>query len=251
MMGIFFRAAMLTLSLVACGGDKDPQEQLGKLRGIGAFTSPLVSRATSDDALRVVELTAYATLPLDTTVTSLEGFVDKASPYAITLGVKQIKVKSDSLSYQSYPGFQLLTFKADLEVPHEQFFAPSSGAGQVRYGFIIKTDKAQEKMVGSFLVYPEDAPELAWINPEISVNTPAADTTIAAESEIEVNAVLKDHNKEELKLGWFVSDGEIKNRRASTTQWKTPAAGPHSLILTARGRKSRGFSLQVITLTVE
>lgn len=243
---------LLTLSLLlGCGGDEDRQEVLSKLRGIGAIASPLISMPSADaTAPNQVELTVYATLPIGQTAT-IEPYVDIPSAFAISLNADQIAIQSASVEYKPYPGFQILSFKASLNVPVAAMFARFGGAGQVRYGFILKANDEEEKIVGNFLVYPEGSAELSWTNPEISVVTPTASAVIGSKTEVPITATLTNKNSEDLKLGWFASGGEIKNRRAKSTTWKTPDPGEQTLIFTARGRKSRGFAIQIITVKAE
>lgn len=234
-----------------CGGDEDRQENLFKLRGFGSASNPLVSLPSTDvTAPRKVELTVYAALPVGETAT-VEPYEDEASPFFANLTVADIAIDTASFVYQTYPGFQILTFKASLNVPFAQRFVRTAGAGQARYGFLIKSGSEVEKLVGNFLVYPEGSPELAWTNPTVSLVTPIEGLSLKAESDVGLTATFTDSNAEELKLGWFASGGKVKNRRAKSTSWETPAAGDHTVIFTARGKKSRGFAMQIVKVKVE
>jgi hypothetical protein len=237
------------IGLSACGGEDDRQEVLNKLRAIGAAANPLVSKPSLPNATPgTVELTVYATLPLGE-VATIEPFMDEPSTTAITLIPEQIAVQTDSIEYQAYPHFQMMTFKALLTVPSATQFP--TGAGQVRYGISIKSGSEEEKVIGAFLVFPEDSPELNWTHPNIDSVTPTDGDQVAKDSEVEISAATSTNVDEELKIGWFVSNGEIRSRRAKKTKWETPAAGEQTLIFTARGRKSRGFAIKVMNIRTE
>jgi hypothetical protein len=241
--------AALALVLAACDGDEDRQEVIAKLRGIGAGTTPLVSEpSVAGEAPKVVAVTVYAALPDGETAT-IEPYSDLPGPFALSLPVEAVTIDTASVKYDALPGFQLLSFKAALAVPEAAYLEPLGGAGQVRYGFFLKSGDEEEKMVGSFMVYPKDSPELAWTNPEIAVVTPTEGETVSGDVDLE--ATIVDPNDEGLKLGWFVSDGEIKNRRAKETVWAAPGAGEHTLIVTAHGKRSRGFAMKVVSVTTE
>ena len=237
--------------LLSCGGTEDRQENLFKLRGLGAVSNPLVSLPTTDPAApRKVELRVYAALPIGETAT-IEPFEDEPSSFATGLTVNDIVIDTASLAYQSYPGFQIMSFTASLNVPVAQKFLRTKGAGQVRYGFLIKSGSEVEKLVGNFLVYPEGSPELNWVNPEVTLENPTEGLSLKSDSDVGISAILTDKNDEELKLGWFASGGKVKNRRAKSTSWETPGVGEHTIIFTARGKKSRGFAMQIVKVKVE
>lgn len=250
------KIVLLTASLAfaaACGGASDRPEVLDKLRALGASASPLVSTpSTTGEAARTVELTVYTVLP--------EGHAAEIAPYkdqetlaAVMLEESEIAVQPASIAYEKHAGLQVMSFKALLAVPAAERFARTGGAGQVRYGFRVTdtSDGEDEKIIGNFLVYPQGAPELAWEHPKVSVTNLADAGKLAADSEVAVTAALVNPNTEELTVGWFASGGEIANRRAKETTWKTPGAGPQTLLVTVRGKKSRGFGWQVLTLNAE
>ncbi len=236
------------LLLLSCSEDKDRQEVIDKLRGIGSITSPLVSTPSLiGQPPEKVEVTVHLALPLGKTVT-VEPYKDQETFSAILLEEDQIAVKSGTIKYAPYADFQVVSFKADLTVPIAEFFTPLGGAGQVRYGFLVKSGTDEEKVIGNFLVYPENSPELSWTSPQITVEKPIDESTVKAESEIEIKASLVNSNDEDLLVGWLVGGGEIKNRRAKETKWKTPGVGKNTLIATVRGKKSRGFGIQIIEI---
>ena len=247
----FTLSILVSIILLGCGGEEDRQENLFKLRGLGAISNPLVSLPTTDPTTpRKVELRVYAALPIGETAT-VEPFEDDGSPFFARLSVGDISIDTASLAYQAYPGFQIMSFTASLSVPVAETFARTKGAGQVRYGFLIKSGNEVEKLVGNFLVYPEGSPELNWVNPEVALENPTEGLSLKSGSDVSISAALTDKNDEDLKLGWFASGGKVKNRRAKSTSWETPGAGEHTVIFTARGKKSRGFAMQIVKVKVE
>jgi len=247
----FSKLLVSSLLLISCSGDEDRQENLLKLRGLGASSEPLVSLPSEDvTAPRKVEVVVYVALPLGQTAT-IEPFEDEFSPFVVNLGVSDIEVDVASLNYEEYPGFQVFTFKASLNVPVGGRFFRTQGAGQAKYGFLIKSGLEIEKLVGTFLVYPEGSPELNWTNPDVTLVTPTEGLSLQSGADVDLSATFVDKNNEELKIGWFTSGGKVKNRRSKSTSWKTPDSGDHSVIFTARGRKSRAFTMQILKVRVE
>ena len=51
--------------------------------------------------------------------------------------------------------------------------------------------------------------------------------------------------------GWFVSGGEVQNRRSAETTWYPDGGGAYSIIGTVRARRSRGFAIEVIDVNVQ
>ena len=242
---------LAALVFLSCSDEEDRQENLFKLRGLGASSNPLVSLPSVDPAApRKVEVTVYVALPIGATAT-VEPFEDEFSPIVANLSVSDIAIDPASLIYQTYPGFQILSFKASLNVPVAQRFVRTKGAGQAKYGFLVKSGIEIEKLVGNFLVYPEGSPELNWTNPEVTLVTPTEGLSLKSGSDANLTATLNDKNDEELKLGWFTSGGKVKNRRAKSTSWETPGVGEHTVIFTARGKKSRGFVMQIVKVKME
>jgi len=235
----------------ACGDTGSRHEVIAKLRGIGAVASPLVSLpSVTGEVAKTVDVTVTVAMPLGD-VAEITPFTDISNGFSLTLPEDAIAIQPASVAYTAYNGFQMLTFVATLPVPYDQQLIPFGGKIQVRYGFRITSNGEEEKLVGSFLVFPEGSPELAWINPEIVVESPSPDGELASGNKVDLSATFVDANGEGLKMGWFASGGEIQNRRARRTVWETPNPGPHTLILTAYGRKSRGFAMQIINVTTK
>jgi hypothetical protein len=229
--------------VLACGDASDPQELLsGHMRGLGAQNVPLVTEPGSQAG---VEVTFYVGLPPGETMTQIEPFADDPSPFALTLPPGEISIVPQSQQYQDYGKIRLGTFKAKLSVPGVSFFSLTGGKGQVRYGVrVVSSGGWEEKILGSYLVYPPGAPELLWKAPVAQINSLPG--TGSKDSSLDIKGIFTDHNNEETKIGWFVTGGSLKNRRALRTVWETPnRSGGEQVILTVRGKKSKSFSLDI------
>jgi hypothetical protein len=237
--------------VTGCDGDSERPEKLDKLRGLGVQATPLVASPSVDgETPKTVELTVYASLPIGQTAT-VAAYADEESFLSVNTPADQIAVDEASIKYDEYPGLQIMSFKAKVPVPTASDMARFGGSGNVRYGFVLNAGDEEEKMVGNFLVYPEDAPQLAWTNPDAAVSAPIDGGTVSSGGESDLKADLADPNGEDLKVGWYVTSGEIKNRRARNTIWKEPDAGPQTVILTVRGRQSRGFAMKAFSVTAQ
>jgi len=238
-------------ALCACGGEADErQEVLSKLRGLGVSLNPLVTEASLPTLERKVEATVYAALALGQTATVVP-FVDIPAFAAIQLNPSEVEIVTSSLTYQIHHGFQVLSFKANLKVPQAALLVPFGQQGQVRFGFELTAGEESEKILANFLVYPEGAAELNQVQPQLSIVSPAEGEVLSSGSKVVLQATADTPNDEGLKLGWFVSDGKVLNRRSRDTRYEPSASGPQTLILTAHGRRSRGFAITFRNVNVE
>ncbi|MBP6217646.1 MAG: hypothetical protein KA436_03550 [Oligoflexales bacterium] len=233
----------------SCGQQQDRQEVLSKLRGLGVAVNPLVPRASVEGDPQKVTLTVSAVVPLQQTI-KVEYFEDKPSPRFISLKSSQIKIE-DPIDYTDYSNFQLVSFNISVDVPDASEFAKTNGVGLVRYGFKMISGSEEEKVVGTFLVYPKGAPQLLWENPKIDLKNPSAGAVLRAGQTTEVQADFSNPNAEEFKVAWFTSGGKIINRRNKKTKWELPTKGNHTLIVTVHGKKSRSFSIMPVKIVAE
>jgi hypothetical protein len=228
---------------IACNGDEERYEVVNKLRALGVSSTPTVSAPSTSESPKNVTLTAWAALPKDQSV-SADAFIDTKTPFSTPVNVT---INPTSAIIEERGPLQIYKISATFIVPSEEllFFSETAGSARVRYGIKLATDGEEEKIVGDYLVFPEGADELSWTNPTLDVTSPTEGGTTDGTVDLEVNIV--DNNDEPIRVGWFASDGEIKNRLAAVTEWE-PGSGNQTIIATARGRKSGGFSLQVISV---
>jgi len=243
----------MALAVGACNEPVDRQEQIDRLKGIGLVASPLVNSPSQGSTINATQITGYATIPLGKTPV-VTAYLDQPTAGAISVKTDEIIIDASKQELTTYEGFQLLKFVARVTIPSVtliQRFTDDFQGIQFRYGFTVSTEDDVEYIVGSFLVYPEGSEELQWTNPVISIDSPTENQSLSAEEEFDVIATLTKPNDEDVKLGWYVSEGEISNRRAGETTWTLPTKGKHTLILTARGKKSRGFAIQIKTVNIQ
>lgn len=236
--------AMTTAS--SCGGrPEDRQEVIASLRTFGVSAQPLVASPAGSTLV-----TLHAAIPLGATAT-LAPFVDTGSGGgAVPLPSAAIEIQAGSDKYEEFNKFRLYTAVAKLSIPPEEAFRgrPFKG-GQIRYGLTVSTPTEHENVIANLDVFPAGAPETAWQNPTIDITEPAAGATVSTSSDIGVTANPFNANDERLTIGWFTSDGQIANRRATETRWILTNAGPQTLTVVVHGGKSRGFAIKTINVT--
>lgn len=246
--------AMLT-SLVACGDDSARPEVLDKLRVLGVGALPIASAPAPAGTTQNVTLTIHAVVPLGETVT-VGTFDDEKSPLMYNVPASEITVTQPQAGdYTDMDDFRLVSATATVPVPSEAVFDlfPNNDKGvRVRYGLTVIGTKKTEYVVGSFMTYKAGSSELNWQVPTVDIENPTnqEDVTIP-EKGLEVVGKVTNPNDEDTKVGWFVSSGEIENRRAYTTKWRKAKDGKQALILTAHGKKSKAFTLKVIEVNVK
>ncbi len=249
----FFALAAFVL-LTSCGDDSARPEVLDKLRVIGVGTAPVASAPAAAGATQNVTLTAYAVVPKGETVT-IGTFDDEVSPLNYTVPASQVTVtQPQATDYTDLGAFQLVKATATVPVPTEDVFNrfPNSNKGvRVRYGLTIVGAKKTEYVVGSFMTYKAGSPELLWQAPAVDIEKPTDQESLSIPKKgLEMIGKVTNPNDEETKVGWYVSSGEIENRRAYATKWREAKDGKQTVILTARGKKSKAFTLKVIEVNV-
>jgi hypothetical protein len=195
-----------------------------------------------------ITLTFHAAVPVGEKVTAAP-FVDDESKYAAPI---ELTVNDASAAYADHAGFSHYTINATFLVPPKDALPIPSNPGfvRMRYGLTLTSGDEEEKIVGNYLVYSEGAPELAWTQvPDVTVSSPAEDATVSGETDLE--ASIGETLDDNWRVGWFVSDGKVTNRRAADTKWETDDSGPQTVIFTARGRKSGAFMIKVVDVTVD
>lgn len=245
-------AFFLALTLVACGDDSDRIEVMDRMRTIGTTASPLISEPSEATTARTVQLTVYVALPEGETA-SVEAFRDLEALGSHTLATGAIHpvapVESD---YQNLASLRLLPIVVTVDVPTADELILTEKGRRVRYGLRITSSSGRvENIVGSFLVYPAGSEALTWQSPTISLAAPANQESVRmSEDGIDLKATVNNPEEEGVKVGWFVTSGKISARRARDTVWLEPKEGRQTIIATVRGKKTRGFGIQVIEVNV-
>lgn len=254
-----FLAAAAVIAAASCGGGDDVrQEVVLKLRALGVATNPVVATwSDSGAAPNEMELTVYAAIPLAQTSVTIVPYKDPRQHAPLTYAESEIVIDQSTLKITPVGALNLIEVKAKVTVPTlalataAHAISPGNSGGQVNYGFKIDAGSEQELVTGTFMAYAAGAPELALTAPTVAIVEPVADAKLAKEVKGDLKATVVNASNEGIKLGWFTSGGEIQNRRAKETIWTRPPAGPQTVILTIRGKASRGFSMQVIPVTTE
>jgi hypothetical protein len=227
------------------------QERISSLRAFGATPVPLVSLPSDDtEPTRTVEVTFYAAVPLGLTAT-VAPFLDTGSSVgALPLPLSAISVDESSEAYTDHSGYRLFSEKVRLTIPAVSAFnRPIDGVfkgGQIRYGLTVTAGSEHEDMIANINIFPEGAKELDWENPKIEISSPLSGSSFSTASPSELLSSVTNPNSEDVKVGWYVSDGEVSNREAANTSWKLGAAGAKTVAITVHGFNSRGFALHVI-----
>lgn len=242
-----FALVALAAFLGGCGDDEARYENVDKLRAFGSSTLPIASDPSTPEAPKLFTITVYAAVPLGETVTA-EPYDD---PAAANLATVPVTIVPGSEQYEDHATFRIYSVKATQPVPPASVFDSPLGAPpfvRLRYGIRLVSGDESENVVGNALIYPAGAPQLTRVPPTIAITKPAAKDVSGTE---DLEATITDPANENMRVGWFSSDGKVKNRRARVTEWETPGAGPATLIVTIRGRESGAFAFQVLDLNVQ
>jgi hypothetical protein len=237
--GVFITTALLvaaTISLTSCGRDRERPEKIDKLRAIGVISEPAVVAPG-----QAFTLTFYAALPPGQTAT-VTPQKDENARYSLPLEIAMI---AGSETYEPRAAFQLFSVRATTMAPPLTALSTiPAKVWRIRYRLRMNAGDQEEVIVGDVLAARPDAPELAWQPPTLEIIKPQPGGKVG--DDIDLEAKLSKTIDEPTKIGWFVSSGEVKNRRASSTKWEDIDSGPQTLIVTARGSKSRAFAFKVV-----
>jgi hypothetical protein len=227
----------LSLSVIfACNGQDDPFERIQKLRALGVGSNPLALTPQAESEQKFT-LTVYAAVPLGQSIT-LEPSLDEGSKFA---QVVTVSVIAGSESYKDYGQLRLFQGQFSLVVPPipVESIPKDTGFLPLRYALVLRSGDEEEKIVGNVLLYPPDSPKLLWKTPTAEITSPQSGEGLVNSKKIELKANLINPNEgDNLRVSWFVSSGNVINRRARETVWEKADGGTQSIILTVRGLKS-------------
>lgn len=238
----------LFLCLLNCGGPDDRQEVISKIRGIGLTPVPLVNTPSTATHTKTVDLKVYVAGVKNEPI-SFSSFQDQATSSAFLLDSSEYEILQATQAVESHNGFDLTTVTVRAQIPSADKLPPQGA--KVRVGIRATGKTNQENIIGDFLVVPEGDDSLLNLEiPTVEIQSPTSSSVLKSGETFNVIAStnIKDEN---LKLGWFVSAGEITNRRAINTYWKLPSAGSHTLIVTVRGKDSLAMGIQILDVTVQ
>ena len=241
---IFALLAFLGVTALSCRNEDDPQERISKLRALGVGSLPTI--ATTGSTAGAVELTIYAAVPKGKTV-AFESFADTGAPFSLP---QTVKINGATAAYTEYAAFRLFAVKATMVVPPaETLKLQQDQSARLRYGIKLTSEEEEEKVVGDVLVFSQGAQQASWKAPSAEIESPGG--SVPTGQDIDLKGKIVKNQEERIKVGWFVSTGSVKNRRAISTAWESPDAGDQTVILTVRGTESRGFGIQVRDVPVK
>jgi len=235
---------------VSCRQNEDRHERIDKLRGIGVTATPPVTPATVGDAISDVKLTVLFAAPKGSAIEA-SSFVDKAQAQLKVLD--NVVVDDSTRKLADEGALTLYSFDANFSAPSSELFSqPGFQNGvRLRYAFEAAIGEDEEVMIGDIVMAPEGAKQLVFENPVASISLPAAGETVARGAEVTLEGAVESKNGELLKYGWFVSSGEVDNRRAKTATWTGFDEGEQTVIFTVRGRSSRAFGYAIVKINVQ
>jgi hypothetical protein len=247
----FLVAIALGFLATACSGDDERYEVITKLRGIGVVADPYVTGPSPQGVKEVAKLKFLALVPPEHQVTS-EALADLPSAYSQRAEVTPV---IDSEAYEDHEKFRIFSVDATMPVPAEdEVLIPSDRGFQTfRYGMTLADPTAgeEEKMVGNLIVFSKDKEELEWKDEPPTVSISSLTQNQSVSGEIELKGAVQNSHGEKFKIGWFVSSGEVKNKRAAETTWSKVASGPQTVVMTARGTRTAAFAWAALDVVVE
>lgn len=153
------------------------------------------------------------------------------------------------------PGLQHSIVRARFRVPSAgELSALDSNveaAPFLRFQYQLRVSDSSRELpiAGDFVAYRDaNVPGASWNFQGSEITEPSSANVDA--SKLDIAATVKNQQAEPLRVAWFVSDGKIKNRRASVTEWEAPGPGAYTLIFTVRGKQSRTGTLAIKSFTV-
>lgn len=226
-------------AFLSCSDDQVRQESITNLRGIGVEQSPVIAKPGSP-----VTLTFHLAAPQGKAITAAP-YIDSVFRYGTTTKVTLVDTTPVEKNLGSISQY---TLRATFTAPSDAATLASLEKGsplRTRYGVTFSDGSRTENIVGDTLIYKADTPE--QVAPTITIDQPLS-------AEIGTTATIASTvtNKiaEENRVSWFVSSGEVKNRRAKSTEWSKISTGDQTLIVTTRGAKSGAFAIKVVQVSV-
>jgi hypothetical protein len=220
---------------IGCSGSSDREEAISKLRTLGANATP--SYVFQKDApAQPVSIDFYLAIPKGHEITASQ--LDLSNSGTLFFNVVP---DLGSITYQEVGDLRVAKITAQGVLPPVVSGIEYRGVSSVtiKYGLTVQDGSEVENIVGSVLIFKDGA---TVKNKGLKVSLkPLAEYT--AKQESDVSADLVNAGGERFKIGWFVSSGEILNRRALSTKWKPAKSGAQAVIVTARGLDTGEFTM--------
>lgn len=238
--------ALIALAALACnGGDEEKYEKITKLRALGVAVTPIGLTPSTAAEAQTVTMTFFVAAPLGAAVT-YEPYEDEQARYALPV---TLAVDPGSEKQEDYAKFSIHQVNAIFTAPAAGTvpIPPVPGFARIRYGLRVKSAGEEEVVVGTLVMYPTVETRPAYQPLTVHIDTPIEGATLSSEAPVE--AIIENKNGENVKVGWFVSSGELKNRRARKTEWRKIEGGAQTVVVTVRGLKSGAFAYAVRDVT--
>gem|GEM_PF-3532227 len=257
-MQILIISLILCMSALACSDMKTRPETADKLKPILVLVNPPnesktplapLPRTNLDPPLpgQTVKLEFHFVGPADFTNITLTPGEPELRP--LTLPISNWTVAAAEL--HPYAGLQHITIAATAPIPSADqltALAPTFatlGVVRLRYTLIVSDGVRELPLAGDFVVYRDNAAGSAQTSLfGSSIDAPLANQDVS-DKKLTISSTLQNVQDEPVKIGWYVSAGEIKNRRASETEWELPGSGSYTLVFTIRGKESRNGDIQI------
>jgi len=225
----------------ACGNQSERPETVTKLRAIGVEQTPVNAKIGD-----TVQLTFYLLGKPNSTLTP-EVLLDTKAPYSIPVSITPV----DATPIETSVGpLSLYSYRATVTVTGSSMITAAlarNGWARLRYQVKFNGSDDDENVVGDTIVYPENAPTLAWTAPTIAITKPA---TTASAGSLDLEGTIDSQGNETNHVSWFVSSGKVKNSSAKSTLWQDAESGTQTVVMTVRGKKSGAFAIKTQTVTL-
>ncbi|WP_141732157.1 hypothetical protein [Oligoflexus tunisiensis] len=253
---------LLTLLLACSGEDKRP-ETADKLKPILVLVNPPAGASTPTAPL---DASGWEAPVAGGTVTLQFHFIGPADMETLTLTPGEVELQPPTLPITNwtvaaaaphdYPGLRHVTIDATASLPTAQELSTplstfdKEGFVRLRYTLVVSDGSRELPVVGDFIVYRDNTVPGASENLFGSTLDLPLPNEPVTDKVVKIASTLQNPQDEPVKIGWYVSEGEIKNRRAANTEWELPGSGDYTLIFTVRGKESRNGDIQIRSVSM-
>ena len=228
------------VSCLACQDMDNFPERVDKLRAIGVRLDKGSYVPSTSDSAQTITLTFILSSPDKNAAMT-------PSPVSLEGGVFLDIPSVTEVASEDFEQLRVSSFQAVAAIPPaENLFFDEEGVALVSYGYQFSQGGEVEIVRGRVKIYKVD-PELS--PPKISISSPsAADSTAAAAAVLK--AEVSNTTEEPYRIGWFVAEGEVPQRRALEADWEKVTPGVKTVIVTVRGLRNFGFDYQALDVTL-
>jgi hypothetical protein len=262
MRNLSFFLGLLALLLSCSEADTRP-ETADKLKPILVLVNP---PAGADTPIQPLDGSNWQAPVAGGNVTLQFHFIgpEDLGPLTVTTGAVEARPLTlpfnnwtiDAAAVNDYPGLRHVTINARATLPSEAELTalwdgfPEAGFVRLRYTLVVSDGDRELPLAGDFVVYRDASfPEASNHLFGSTLDAPAAGEPVTT-TKLMISSTLNNPQDEPVKIGWYVSAGEIKNRRAASTEWELPGSGEYTLIFTVRGKESRNGDIQIRRVTL-